>query len=156
MTERQNKDLRVRKGLFVLLLLVIAGAIAFSIWENRPWSVPESVREVKNPIAPSAADHDSVRPIYRDKCAACHGLTGRGDGHDASLYDPKPTDFTNTQQMSGVTDGEIFYKLTEGRRPMPSFKNRLTDEQRWRLVLLMRTFSQPPTVGPAGTAPGAH
>ncbi len=80
-------------------------------------------------------------------------LTGRGDGHDASLYDPKPTDFTNAQQMSGVTDGELYYKLTEGRRPMPSFKKRLTDEQRWRMILLMRTFSKPPTVGPAAVAP---
>jgi mono/diheme cytochrome c family protein len=153
---RQNKDLRIRKILFAILLLVIAGAVGLLVWQNRPWSVPESAREMKNPIATSAADLDSIRPIYRDKCSVCHGLTGRGDGHDASLYDPKPTDFANAKQMGVVTDGELFYKLTEGRRPMPSFKKRLTDEQRWRMVLLMRTFSQPPTVGPAGSAPGAH
>jgi mono/diheme cytochrome c family protein len=156
MPTRQNNDLRVRKFLFGTLLLVIAGAIGFLIWQNRPWSVPESAREMKNPIVPAAADLDSVRPIYREKCSTCHGSTGRGDGHDASLYDPKPTDFTDVKQMGAVTDGELFYKLTEGRRPMPSFKKRLTDEQRWRMILLMRTFSQPPTVGPAGAAPGAH
>lgn len=146
----------MRKILFVVLLLVIAGAIGFSIWQSRPWSVPESARAMKNPISASSADVDSIRPIYRDKCSVCHGLTGRGDGHDASLYDPKPTDFTNAQQMSDVTDGELYYKLTEGRRPMPSFKKRLTDEQRWRMILLMRTFSKPTTVGPAAVAPGAH
>lgn len=156
MPARQTKDLRMRKFLFVVLLLVIAGAIAFLMWQSRPWTVPESARAMKNPIPASSADLDSIRPVYRDKCSVCHGLTGRGDGHDASLYDPKPTDFTNAQQMSGVTDGELYYKLTEGRRPMPSFKKRLTDEQRWRMVLLMRTFSQPPTVGPASTAPAAH
>jgi mono/diheme cytochrome c family protein len=148
----QTKNLRTRKFLFVILLLVIMGAIAFTIWQNRPWMVPEAARSVTNPIAPSAADLDTVRPIYRDKCAVCHGLTGRGDGHDASLYDPKPTDFTDAQHMSGVTDGELYYKLTEGRKPMPSFKKRLTDEQRWRMVLLLRTFSAQPTVGPAPTA----
>jgi mono/diheme cytochrome c family protein len=152
MPPRQTKNLRTRKFLFVILLLVIAGAIAFTIWQNRPWTVPESARSVKNPIAPSAADLDSIRPIYRDKCASCHGLTGRGDGHDASLYDPKPTDFTDTQHMSAVSDGELYYKLTEGRKPMPSFKKRLTDEQRWRMVLLLRTFSAQPTVGPAPIA----
>ena len=156
MPARQTKDLRMRKFLFVVLLLVIAGAIAFLMWQSRPWTVPESARAMKNPIPASSADLDSIRPVYRDKCSVCHGLTGRGDGHDASLYDPKPTDFTNAQQMSGVTDGELYYKLTEGRRPMPSFKKRLTDEQRWRMVLLMRTFSQPPTVGPASAAPAAH
>ena len=156
MSARPAKDLRLRKFLFVVLLLVIAGAIGFSIWQNRPWTVPQSAREMKNPIAPSSADLDSMRPIYREKCSVCHGLTGRGDGHNASLYDPKPTDFTNAQQMSGVTDGELFYKLTEGRRPMPSFEKRLTDEQRWRMVMLMRTFSQPPSAGPATSAPSAH
>ena len=156
MPARQAKDLRTRKILFVILLLVIAGAVAFTIWQNRPWTVPESARAMKNPIAPAAADLDSVRPIYRDKCSSCHGLTGRGDGHDASLYDPKPTDFTDAKHMSDVTDGELFYKLTEGRKPMPSFKKRLTDEQRWRMVMLIRAFLEPPTVGPAGSAPPAR
>jgi mono/diheme cytochrome c family protein len=156
MPERQAKDLRTRKILFVILLLIIAGAIAFSIWENRPWTIPESARSMKNPIDPSAADLDSVRPIYREKCSSCHGLTGRGDGHDASRYDPKPTDFTAARHMSAVTDGELFYKLTEGRKPMPSFKKRLSDEQRWRMVLLIRAFLEPPTVGPERSAPVAH
>jgi hypothetical protein len=49
--------------------------------------------------------------------------------------------------MAKVTDGEIFYQITEGRRPMPSFKNRLTQDQRWQLVLLVRSFS-PPIVAP--------
>ncbi len=156
MPERPAKDLRTRKILFVILLLVIAGAIGFFIWENRPWTVPESARAMKNPIAPAGADLDSIRPIYRDKCSSCHGLTGRADGHDASLYDPKPTDFTDTRRMNAVTDGELFYKLTEGRKPMPSFKKRLSDEQRWRMVLLIRSFLEPPTIGPAGSAPAAH
>jgi mono/diheme cytochrome c family protein len=156
MPARQSKDLRTRKVLFVILLLVIAGAIAFSIWENRPWAVPESARAMKNPIAPSAADLDSVRPIYRDKCSSCHGLSGRGDGHDASLYDPKPTDFTDARHMRAVTDSELFYKLTEGRKPMPSFKKRLSDEQRWRMVLLIRAFLDPPSVGPAASPQTTH
>jgi mono/diheme cytochrome c family protein len=156
MPARQTKDLRIRKILFVILLLVIAGAIAFSVWQNRPWRIPEAAREMKNPITQSAADLDSIRPIYRDKCSSCHGLTGKGDGHDAPRYDPKPTDFTDAKHMSTVTDGELFYKLTEGRRPMPSFKKRLSDEQRWRMVVLIRAFLAPPTVGPADSASPGH
>src|SRR5579862_8229834 len=156
MPAREANDLFIRKILFATLLLTIVGAIGFFIWENRPWTVPESARAMTNPIAPNAADLDSIRPIYRDKCSSCHGLTGRGDGHDASLYDPKPTDFTNTQHMSAVTDGELFYKLTEGRKPMPSFKKRLSDEQRWRMVLLIRAFLEPPSLGPASSVPATH
>lgn len=156
MPAQQAKDLRTRKTLFVILLLVIAGAIGFSILQNRPWVVPESARAMKNPILFANADLDSIRPIYRDKCSACHGFTGKGDGHDASLYDPKPTDFTGARHMRGVTDGELFYKLTEGRKPMPSFKKRLTDEQRWRMIWLIRTFSDPTLAAPAASAPTSH
>ena len=45
--------------------------------------------------------------------------------------------------MNTVTDGEIFYQISEGRKPMPSFKKRLTEDQRWGLVLLVRSFSAP-------------
>jgi hypothetical protein len=31
---------------------------------------------------------------------------------------------------------------------MPSFKNRMTQDQRWQLVLLVRSFAQPPTPSP--------
>ena len=144
----QTKNLRTRKILFVILLLVIAGAIGFSILQNRPWIVPASAREAKNPISPADAGLDTMRPIYRDKCAACHGYSGKGDGHDAALYDPKPPDFTSARHMNGVTDGELFYKLTEGRKPMPSFKKRLSDDQRWRMIMLIRTFSPPTSAAP--------
>ena len=50
---------------------------------------------------------------------------------------------SDAKRMATVTDGEIFYQITEGRRPMPSFKRRLTQDQRWQLVLLVRSFSQP-------------
>ena len=42
--------------------------------------------------------------------------------------------------MSATTDGELFYQISEGRKPMPAFKKRLTEEQRWQLVLLVRSF----------------
>jgi mono/diheme cytochrome c family protein len=135
------KDLAARKILFVVLLIVIAGAIAYAVVQNRPWTVPEEAKRRKNPLQPSEAALRAIRPIYNDKCAVCHGQSGRGDGHDASLYDPRPTNFTDSQYLDLASDGELFYKMTEGHRPMPSFKRRLSEEQRWQLVLLIRSFA---------------
>jgi mono/diheme cytochrome c family protein len=42
-----------------------------------------------------------------------------------------------------LTDGEIFYQISEGRKPMPSFKKKLSEAQRWQLVLLVRSFAAP-------------
>ncbi len=138
-----SQPLTERKILFVVLLLVIAGALIYVVIENRPWSVPEEAKRRKNPVAASDAVLQAIRPIYLDKCAVCHGDSGRGDGHDAKLYDPRPTAFADAKGIDGVTDGELFHKLSEGRRPMPSFKKRLSEEQRWQLVLLIRSFAKP-------------
>lgn len=138
------KDLALRKTLLVTLAIVIVGAIAFTMYQNRPWTVPQEARQVKNPLPTSEAALQSIRPIYHDKCAVCHGERGKGDGHDAKLYDPLPTNFTDANHINAATDGELFYKLSEGRRPMPGFKKRLTEEQRWQLVLLIRSFLPPP------------
>jgi mono/diheme cytochrome c family protein len=80
--------------------------------------------------------------VYADKCAHCHGDTGKGDGRDANRYDPAPTDLTDSKKMNSATDGELFYKISEGKKPMPVFKNKLSEDQRWELVLLIRSFSQ--------------
>jgi mono/diheme cytochrome c family protein len=118
-------------------------AIAYSIIQNRPWTVPDEAKRRTNPIPASDATLRAIRPIYLDKCAVCHGEFGKGDGHDAQRYSPRPTNFTDTGQLNGVTDGELFYKISEGHRPMPAFKKRLPEEQRWQLVLLLRSFAKP-------------
>jgi mono/diheme cytochrome c family protein len=141
-----QRNLAARKAVFILLLAAIAAAIAYVALDNRPWTVPEEAKQVKNPVQPSEAALQSARSVYSEKCASCHGDTGKGDGPDASSHDPAPSDFTDTKRISAVTDGELFYKITEGHKPMPSFKKRLTEEQRWRMVLLIRSFASPRAV----------
>jgi mono/diheme cytochrome c family protein len=92
-------------------------------------------------LQPTAAALESAHRIYLDKCARCHGDTGKGDGRDAIRYFPAPTDFTDAARMSAATDGELFYKISEGKKPMPVFKNKLTEDERWELVLLLRSFA---------------
>ena len=145
-------NLATRKALFAVLLVVIAAAIGYTVIENRPWIVPEEAKQVKNPVPPSDTALKSIRPVYLDKCAVCHGDSGKGDGHDASLYVPEPTNFTNAKRMNAVTDGELFYTISKGHKPMPSFKKRLTEEQRWQMVLLIRSFATPHAVAPGNTA----
>jgi mono/diheme cytochrome c family protein len=137
-----QSNLAIRKAAFILLLAGIVAAAVYVFLDNRPWIVPEDAKQIKNPVQPSDAALQSARSVYSEKCAHCHGDTGKGDGHDASSYDPPPTNFTDANRLRSATDGELFYKITEGHKPMPSYKKRLTDEQRWRLVLLIRSFAQ--------------
>jgi mono/diheme cytochrome c family protein len=145
MKSEAQKNRRLPKFLFVLVLAIAAALILYSAIHTAPWSwpVPEEARQLKNPLQPSAAALASAKKIYLDKCANCHGDSGKGDGRDAARYDPQPADFTNAKRMSGVTDGELFYKISEGKKPMPVFKTKLSEYDRWQLVLLIRSFTAP-------------
>jgi len=143
MTTSAQSFLRLRKLAFVFLLAVICVSIAIAIYQNRQWKIPEEAKRRQNPIQPSTATLAAARAIYLDKCVQCHGETGKGDGPDAAMYYPAPAILTDAKRLKSVTDGELFYQISEGRKPMPAFKKRLTEEQRWQLVLLVRSFAAP-------------
>jgi len=135
-------NLKARKILFASLLALICIALVYAAFQReRPWVVPEEVKKLKNPIAPTESTLKAARGIYVEECAQCHGEQGKGDGPKARLHFPAPADLTDLRRMNSVTNGEIFYQISEGRKPMPSFKNRLNEDQRWGLVLLVRSFS---------------
>jgi mono/diheme cytochrome c family protein len=142
MSSDAQRNLKTRKKLFAALLALICIVIVYAVFQNdRPWVVPEEVKKLKNPLQSSESTLKAARGIYTDECAQCHGERGRGDGPEAAMHSPAPADLTDAGHMIGVTDGEIFYQISEGRKPMPSFKKRLTEEQRWGLVLLVRSFA---------------
>jgi len=134
----------MRKFLLACTLGLICLSIGFAALQKSNWAIPEEEKQRKNPIAPSEAALKAAKEIYADKCANCHGDTGKGDGSDAMMYDPGPADLTDASHMNKLTDGQIYYQITEGRKPMPSFKKRLTDEQRWQLVLFVRFLQATP------------
>jgi hypothetical protein len=144
MSANAPSSLKTRKILFVSLLVLICITLIYSAYQqNKPWVVPEEFKRLKNPMFPSESVLKAARVLYMDECAQCHGEHGKGDGPEARTHNPLPADLTDAQRMANVTDGEIFYQITEGRRPMPSFKNRMTQDQRWQLVLFLRSFPQP-------------
>jgi mono/diheme cytochrome c family protein len=105
------------------------------------WSAPASARRVPNPVPATDAAINDGRLNYTEHCKSCHGVNGDGNGDRASKLSALPTDFTNAGNMERATDGELFWKITHGRRPMPGFQNKLTDTERWELVDYIRTFA---------------
>jgi mono/diheme cytochrome c family protein len=145
MSTAAQPNLKTRKILFASLLILICVVLVYAVLQkDKPWIVPEEVKRLKNPFAPSESTLKVARGIYVEECAQCHGERGKGDGPEAAMHDPPPSDITDVKHMNTVTDGEIFYQISEGRKPMPSFKKRLTEDQRWELVLFVRSFSTPP------------
>lgn len=143
-----QRKLRVRRMLFIALLGMIVIAIVLAVMRRGEWIIPDEDKHRQNPLQSSAKAIESARPLYIENCERCHGVTGKGNGPEAARQYPAPADLADAKRMNALTDGAIFYQISEGRRPMPSFKRRMTEDQRWQLVLFLRSFTASAT-GPA-------
>lgn len=140
----------------VAVCVLICGAITLAVMSSRPnWNAPPQVKAEKNPVSPDAASLAEAGEIYGKHCVSCHGEKGDGKGKRAPRLSVAPSDFTDAHAMSQLTDGDLFWKIGAGRRPMPSFQSRLSEKQRWEMVGYIREFAaQPPAPPPAaGAAP---
>jgi mono/diheme cytochrome c family protein len=108
--------------------------------QNSPWVAPVAAKSVRNPVRVTPAGLKAASELFQQVCASCHGPNGAGDGVLAKTLTPKPANFTDTRRMRRETDGELFWKITQGRAPMPSWLQ-LSDTQRWQLVNYLRSLS---------------
>ncbi len=145
-----------QKMVLLAVLLISCGLLLAH--GNKPWPVPKEASALRNPVSSSPASLEAGRTLYEKNCAVCHGPKGDGKGPGAKALPVTPGNFTDAHMMKEMTDGEIFYKLSEGRMPMPGFKTKLSEEERWNLVNYLRTLAQKnPAKGPARKkAPHAH
>ena len=124
---------------FLLFSLLSASGLT----AQEAWPVPEEARAMENPVPLTDEALAAGAEAYGARCASCHGDTGKGDGKATRFIRPAPADISTTEARDRMTDGEIFYKITEGKKPMPGMARTLSDEERWQVVHYLRTL-QPP------------
>ena len=104
--------------------------------QHEHWTVPDDAASRPNPVPADKASRERGGALYRVHCAACHGSGGRGDGPAGAALKPKPT---NLSEMAGHhPDGELAWKIENGRGPMPAWKGTLTQGQIWDVVNFIR------------------
>jgi mono/diheme cytochrome c family protein len=107
------------------------------------WDVPASAEARQNPVPADAKAVAAGKSTYDHNCTACHGTLGKGDGPAAPYLQTQPGNLSDPA-MWKYSDGNLFYKITEGRSPMPTYRTMLTDEQRWQVVDYVRTLAPKP------------
>jgi mono/diheme cytochrome c family protein len=126
-------------GLFIFLASSIVG---FTTIQKDPWPVPDKYVKMTNPIKANSESISGGKELWAQHCQSCHGKKGLGDGSKAATLKTEPGDFSEAD-MQKQTDGSLFYKISEGRKDMPSFKKKIPDEDDiWNLVNLVRTFKK--------------
>ena len=129
-------------GLLVLGALALYPHLLLASPEDA-WRVPPRWARMDNPIPLDARSVHAAAGLWQRECVSCHGPTGRGDGPEAARRRWSAGDLTDPAHWRD-SDGVMYWKVTQGRRPMPGYRRELSDEQRWHLVNYMRTLAPRP------------
>ncbi len=125
-----------------LALVVLTGSsgLRHSVAQAQtPWAAPDSEKGKKNPLPNDKKIVEQGGKVTKVNCVSCHGPKGKGDGPAAVALNPKPADWTS-KVVQDETDGEIFWKITNGRGAMPSWRH-LSENDRWAAVRYIRTLA---------------
>lgn len=132
-----------RAPYLIALLLIIASGVAVVLFSFGGWTASAKAKKLRNPFPVSPDEIATGRRVYRAHCQNCHGATGNGKGDKADELSVAPADFGDAHKMTGIMDGELYYMITKGEQPMPSFEDKLSERQRWDAVEYIRTFARP-------------
>ena len=132
------KALGTLLALLVLTLVTVGGEQPGS---TERWTAPAAEARKKNPVAANESSLAAGQKIYLKRCAACHGKTGNGDGPDAADLGIHPAKLSDPVTRA-ETDGELFWKITVGKKPMPNYASRLSATDRWNVINYLRSLAK--------------
>ena len=121
------------------LLALVTPMHALPERDAATWEAPPGAKDVQNPVKTDGRTVERGARLYKQYCVPCHGVSGVGDGAMAKKLGYKPADLT-LERLNRQTDGEIFWKISKGKEPMPDFEKTLSGRERWDIVSYVRTL----------------
>ena len=153
-----NRNLFKKRALwFVAIFMILAGGVPDLLLAKEPLQcpqprftqqAPEEVYNLKNPLEATPENIKKGQMLYQTRskpmpCKHCHGMNGDGRGPMARGFNPPPRDFTCSETINGVPDGQLFWIIKNGspRTGMLAFKG-LKDEKIWQILLYVRQLAK--------------
>ena len=109
---------------------------AASAFGPGPEEAQRAGRELRNPVAVTAATLKRGQRVYESVCVVCHGPQGQGDGPIIGRF-PNPPSLL-AERARGMADGQVFHIITRGQGIMPSHAAQVLPDDRWRVIHHLR------------------
>ena len=111
------------------------------------WELPADADKTKNTVEATEESVAKGKELYLAKmkgnCVFCHGETGAGNQENLPKLRRTPADLSNKERMAGMSDGELYWKISRGINGiMPAGEKRMTEEERWNVVNFVRTLAK--------------
>ncbi len=113
----------------------------------RPYAITtmEQAKMHLNPLPRNKENLMEGKALYNTFCIVCHGKFGEGDGLVSSLKDwprplyPRPPSL-QSEKVRDMKDGEVFHVISMGQNLMPSYAEKLNEEERWQIAHYIRAL----------------
>ena len=106
------------KAVFRACLLLLAVSFVFSTWTFAA---------------------DATADVYKTKCASCHGPDGKGETATGKAMKVKDLGSSDVQ---GMSDADLTNTIAKGKKPMPGYEGKLTNDQISDLVKWIRSLKK--------------
>ena len=138
----------MRRTIFVASAMLFSGILfpRLNFTQEKPASTepqmtPEDVAK-KSPIPPTPESLAEARKFFGYNCAMCHGKSGDGKGDLAADMKLELRDWRDPASLEKLTDGELFWIISNGKGKMPGNSDREKERMRWNYVNLVRSFAK--------------
>lgn len=119
------------------LIALVLGWIALPL-AAQTWDVPADQAARLSPFAFSDSTRKAGMEIYMTNCKSCHGDPGKNNVIQ-NLVPPPPDPASAKIQVN--SDGALHFKISQGKIPMPAFKNILSATDVWKVISFIRSFN---------------
>ncbi len=123
----------MKKILYTTLFCVLISSSLLA----QDWIVPDDQKAKLAKSEFTETDIESGAALFLANCKSCHGMPG--EANSIALI-PPPGDPAD-EKFQKNNDGELYYKIREGKGQMASFKNILTIQQVWEVIAYLRSFN---------------
>jgi len=127
-----SSHLPIFSSMPLLVLLLLSKPLT-----AQEWIVPPDKGKTLSSFSFTDETRKAGEVLYTTNCKSCHGDPGKGNVLKSV---PPPTD-PGSAKMQKNADGEMFFKISEGRSLMPAFKNILSSTDIWRIISYIRSFN---------------
>ena len=112
------------------------------------YGIPAPYRSLVDPLPRTQGKIARGAAVFRRNCAACHGMSGRGEGPERQRLSPPPANLAwLAHTPTSRSDPYMYWTIAEGGPPvgseMPAFKRMLSRADIWSVIAYIREGLDP-------------
>jgi mono/diheme cytochrome c family protein len=127
-------------------LVVFPALLGFAAFAQQPATpaapVSADATQMVNPVKPTSESQAKAKKMYGYDCSMCHGEKGDGKGDLVADMKLVLKDYTDPATLKGVSDGEIFSIIKNGKGQMTGEGDRAKPDDIWNLVIYVRSLAK--------------